>query len=127
MSRMVTGALGAFSDQYLCISSTGRRLRCRLASRRASVVGASRWARFKVEREDRRRDQVVFACVWAADQATRSARNVANGSIFESILALSSAFRYRLRSSTRTTVHGYPPDANIVFIRKRAILPLPSM
>jgi hypothetical protein len=40
--------------------------------------GRRDWLGFKVERDDRRRDQVVFACVWAADQATRSAIPIGN-------------------------------------------------
>ena len=39
---------------------------------------------------------------------------------------VSSAASYGLRSSTRTTVQGYPPDASIVSIGNLAMRPFPS-
>ena len=42
----------------------------------------------------------------SADHRTRSARKAANGLTFISTLAVSRDARYRVRSSTRTTVHG---------------------
>src|SRR5262249_42017605 len=49
--------------------------------------------------------QVLQAPAFLIDHCMRSAMNLAKGSIFRSMLALSSADRYGSRSSTRTTVH----------------------
>ena len=56
----------------------------------------------------------------------RSARNSANAPIRWPLLASSSAAMYSARCSTRITVHGYPPEHSIRFIRNRAIRPFPS-
>ena len=67
---------------------------------------------------------------WSATMAktarTRSATNSANGVKFCCTLAASRAAIYARRSSTRMTVHGYPPEASIAFIVNRAMRPLPS-
>lgn len=47
--------------------------------------------------------------------------NSANGAMSCAWLAASSAAMYACRSSTRIVVHGYPPDASIMFIRNRAM------
>ena len=64
--------------------------------------------------------------VFLSDHRTRSAMKLAKGLASTSMLARSRAFKYSVRSSTRTTVHGYPPEASRTFIRKRAMRPLPS-
>ncbi len=53
--------------------------------------------------------------------------NEANAVIFFPTLAASSASIYSPRLSTGITVHGYPPDASMVFIKKRAMRPFPSI
>jgi hypothetical protein len=68
------------------------------------------------------RDRFVFL----SDLRTRFAMKLAKGLASTSMLARSRAFRYSARSSTRTTVHGYPPEASRTFISKRAMRPLPS-
>src|ERR1035441_1044507 len=63
----------------------------------------------------------------ASPRLTRPARKSAKGTIFSPTLACSRASMYRVRSSTGMTVHGYPPDASIRFIRNRPMRPLPSI
>lgn len=47
--------------------------------------------------------------------------------IFPSALAFSSAFIYSGLLSTGITVHSYPPEISMTFIKKRPILPFPSI
>jgi hypothetical protein len=55
------------------------------------------------------------------------AMNSAKGLISPRELAAARAAIYSGLRSILTTVHGYPPDASIAFIRNRPNLPLPSI
>ena len=50
-------------------------------------------------------DERAGGAIAMAAHRTRSAMNSANGTMFRSILARSSAARYAVRSSTRITIH----------------------
>jgi hypothetical protein len=54
------------------------------------------------------------------------AASSAKGTMFPRELASSKAAMYSLRRSSSMTVHGYPPEAIIAFIRNLPIRPLPS-
>lgn len=55
------------------------------------------------------------------------AMNRANGPMSALALAAFRAAMYSVRRSTGITVHGYPPDANMAFMRNLPMRPFPSM
>ena len=65
---------------------------------------------------------------WARSTSRRmlEATNSAKGTMFSRELASSKAAMYSLRRSSSMTVHGYPPESIMAFIRKLPIRPLPS-